>query len=200
VASEAEKQTYEARFNLRARWRMACHAAPDSDGATRWRCPFCAGFLRARQFPRTMRRPKTVPLVPVAEGCERCCSIGEAAEVMRAANISSALIGTEAMAAGIITERDLARALAAGLGPREAISQVAVQHPVLVAADMSVLDAAAKMLHDKIRHLLVVEDGELVGILSIRDIMGVLLHSLSPETWPEPLREGLRAPTEIWVG
>jgi hypothetical protein len=53
---------------------MACHAAPDSDGATRWRCPFCAEFLRARQFPRTMRRPKTVPLVPVAEGCERCCN------------------------------------------------------------------------------------------------------------------------------
>jgi len=72
-ASEAEKETYEARFNLRARWRMARHAAPDSDGATRWRCPFCAGFLRARQFPCTMRRPKTVPLVPVAEGCERCC-------------------------------------------------------------------------------------------------------------------------------
>jgi hypothetical protein len=73
-ASEAEKETYEAKFNLRARWRMARHAAPDHDGATRWRCPFCAGFLRARQFPRTMRRPKTVPLVPVAEGCERCCS------------------------------------------------------------------------------------------------------------------------------
>jgi hypothetical protein len=72
--SEAEKLTYEVKFNLRARWRMARHAAPDTDGATRWRCPFCSGFLRARQFPRTMRRPKTVPLVPVDEGCERCCS------------------------------------------------------------------------------------------------------------------------------
>jgi hypothetical protein len=73
-ASEAEKVTYEAKFNLRARWRMARHAAPDADGATRWRCPFCSGFLRARQFPRTMRRPKTVPLVPVEDGCERCCN------------------------------------------------------------------------------------------------------------------------------
>jgi len=52
---------------------MARHAAPDADGATRWRCPFCAGFLRARQLPKTMRKPKTVPLVPVAEGCTRCC-------------------------------------------------------------------------------------------------------------------------------
>ncbi len=47
---------------------------PDADGATRWRCPFCAGFLRSRNFPKTMRRPKTVPLVPVAEGCDKCCN------------------------------------------------------------------------------------------------------------------------------
>jgi len=72
-SGEAEKETYEAKFNLRARWRMARHAAADADGATRWRCPFCSGFLRARQFRRTMRRPKTVPLVPVDEGCKRCC-------------------------------------------------------------------------------------------------------------------------------
>jgi len=73
-APEADKLSYEARFNLRARWRMARHAAPDADGATRWRCPFCAGFLRARQFPKTMRKAKTVPLVPVTEGCTRCCN------------------------------------------------------------------------------------------------------------------------------
>src|SRR5579872_1640569 len=53
---------------------MMRHSPPDADGATRWRCPFCAGFLRARTFPKTMRRPSTVPLVPVADGCERCCS------------------------------------------------------------------------------------------------------------------------------
>jgi len=73
-ASEVEKEAYEAKFNLRARWRMARHAGPDTDGATRWRCPFCSGFLRSRSFPKTMRRPKTVPLVPVAEGCEKCCT------------------------------------------------------------------------------------------------------------------------------
>jgi hypothetical protein len=73
-ASETEKEAYEAKFNLRARWRMMRHSPPDRDGATRWRCPFCAGFLRSRSFPRTMRRAKTVPLVPVGEGCEKCCN------------------------------------------------------------------------------------------------------------------------------
>jgi hypothetical protein len=72
-ASEAEKERYEARFNQRARWRMMRHAGPDADGATRWRCPFCAGLLRARRFPKTMRRPKSVPLVPVDEGRDNCC-------------------------------------------------------------------------------------------------------------------------------
>jgi hypothetical protein len=72
-ASESDKQAYEAKFNLRARWRMARHAAPDADGATRWRCPFCAGFLRSRDFPSTMRRAATVPLVPATGERQRCC-------------------------------------------------------------------------------------------------------------------------------
>jgi hypothetical protein len=72
-ASESIKLEHEAKFNLRARWRMVRHAGPDGDGATRWRCPFCAGLLRARKFPKTMRRSVTVPLVPVDEGCDHCC-------------------------------------------------------------------------------------------------------------------------------
>ncbi len=72
-ASEAEKLVYEEKFNLRARWRMARHAAPDRDGATRWRCPFCAGFLRSRDFPPTMRRPASVPLVAPTGERDRCC-------------------------------------------------------------------------------------------------------------------------------
>jgi hypothetical protein len=73
-APEAVKVEHETKFNLRAKWRMVRHAGPDGDGATRWRCPFCAGLLRSRSFPKTMRRPVTVPLVPVDEGCEHCCA------------------------------------------------------------------------------------------------------------------------------
>ena len=63
-AAEQEKQAHEARFNQRACWRMVRHAGPDPDGATRWRCPFDAGLLRSRAFRKTMRKAKTVPLVP----------------------------------------------------------------------------------------------------------------------------------------
>jgi hypothetical protein len=73
-ATEADKLVYEAKFNQRARWRLVRHAGPDTDGVTRWRCPFCAGLLRSRRFPRTMRRSRRAPLVDVAGDVNRCCS------------------------------------------------------------------------------------------------------------------------------
>lgn len=95
-ATEPEKQVYEAKFNLRARWRMARHAAPDSDGATRWRCPFCAGFLRSRDFPATMRRPATVPLVPSTGHRSRCCAGIQTAQPSETALFQRIPFGTTA--------------------------------------------------------------------------------------------------------
>ena len=65
---------YERAFNRRARYRYSRHAGPEPDGTTRWRCPFCAGFLRSRAFGRTMRRAKTIPMVEVPPETTRCCS------------------------------------------------------------------------------------------------------------------------------
>ena len=73
-ATEAVKVEYEAKFNQRACWRLSRHQGPDGDGATRWRCPFCKGFVRSRRFPKSMRRGSAVPMVSVPEGAERCCS------------------------------------------------------------------------------------------------------------------------------
>jgi len=73
-ASLAEKLDYERAFNRRARYRYVRHAGPEADGTTRWRCPFCFGLLRSRAFPRTMRRPRQIPLVSVPEGRTNCCS------------------------------------------------------------------------------------------------------------------------------
>ena len=73
-ASEAEKIAYEAKFNQRARWRLVRHAGPDVDGVTRWRCPFCAGLLRSRQVPKTMRASRNSPLVRLRDGSTSCCS------------------------------------------------------------------------------------------------------------------------------
>jgi hypothetical protein len=68
------KRPYEDKFNQRSRWRLVRHTAADSDGFTRWKCPFCAGLLRSRKFPKTMRRSRNGPLVDVPEQTTECCS------------------------------------------------------------------------------------------------------------------------------
>ena len=40
---------------------------------TRWRCPFCAGLLRSRNFPKTMRRSVKAPLVFLPPEQKTCC-------------------------------------------------------------------------------------------------------------------------------
>ena len=64
---------YEDDFNRRARWRLVRHSAPNKDGVTRWRCPFCAGLLKSRNFPKTMRRPARVPMVVLDSEQHTCC-------------------------------------------------------------------------------------------------------------------------------
>ena len=71
-ATETEKLTYEAQFNQRARWRLVRHAGPDTDGVTRWRCPFCAGLLRSRT--RIMRNSRRASLVKMGDGITDCCT------------------------------------------------------------------------------------------------------------------------------
>ena len=73
-ATGAYRRAYEERFNQRARWRLVRHAGPDADGVTRWRCPFCAGLLRSRSFPSSMRRSRAAPLVDLPEEVTHCCS------------------------------------------------------------------------------------------------------------------------------
>jgi len=128
------------------------------------------------------------------------CSIGEMAQAMCRADVPWVIVGTDPTGPAIVTEWDLAGALAAGLGPKDAVSQVVVRRPLLIGPESSVLDAATKMLSERVRHLLVVEDDRLVGILSMRDVMAVLLQSISPQD-RSPMLEGLSgSASEIWFG
>jgi len=68
------RKKYEAKFNLRARYRWVRHSKPDEDGVSRWKCPFCAGLLRSRQLPSTMRNSRTAPLVELPEWVTQCCN------------------------------------------------------------------------------------------------------------------------------
>jgi hypothetical protein len=72
-ATEEECLVREAPYNERALFAMRRFTKPDSDGMTRFVCPFCGKRLRSRQVPKSMRLEKTVPRVELDHELERCC-------------------------------------------------------------------------------------------------------------------------------
>jgi CBS domain-containing protein len=73
---------------------------------------------------------------------------------------------------GIITERDVLVSVGAGQDPdRESVADHLTRDVVFAAPDWSMEEAAAAMVRGGFRHLIVLERGETVGILSVRDIV-----------------------------
>jgi CBS domain-containing protein len=74
---------------------------------------------------------------------------------------------------GIFTERDTVRAISQSHdAPSHSVSSWMTRDPKTVSPDVPVEDALKTMLDSGFRHLPVVEDGEVVGIVSIRDLAG----------------------------
>jgi CBS domain-containing protein len=72
----------------------------------------------------------------------------------------------------IITERDILTSLGDGQDPDlETVSSHLTRDVVYAAPDWSLEEAAAAMVRGGFRHLIVIEGGETVGILSVRDIV-----------------------------
>lgn len=73
---------------------------------------------------------------------------------------------------GILTERDVLMALAAGADPDvEHVSEHLTLEIVYAAPGWTLEQAAEAMLRGGFRHLVVLDDGEVAGILSVRDIV-----------------------------
>src|ERR1700676_3232900 len=73
---------------------------------------------------------------------------------------------------GIITERDILLSVAAGEDPdQESVGEHLTRDVVFAAPDWSLEEAASEMVRGGFRHLIVLENGEIVGILSVRDIV-----------------------------
>ena len=118
----------------------------------------------------------------VAEGMsQRVLMIGpahtlrEAARMMAARRVGAAVvINPEASGVGILTERDILNSVAAGEDPdTELAAQHCTQDLVYAARDWTLEDAAVAMVRGGFRHLVVVEGHEVIGLLSMRDIVRV---------------------------
>jgi len=97
-----------------------------------------------------------------------------AAERMWRNQTGSLLVVDDDRLTGIITERDVLRAVALGVDLGAATVDEAMTVEVFtVPPDMSLREAAREMAARWIRHLPVVEDGRLLGVVSMRDVTGV---------------------------
>lgn len=76
---------------------------------------------------------------------------------------------------GICTDRDLAQATSDAADPQTPVSEYMTEQPDVVDPDIRVTDAASWMLETGYRHLPVVEDGELLGIIDVRDVLWAIL-------------------------
>ena len=92
---------------------------------------------------------------------------------------------------GILTERDILRSVAADEGPdAETAGEHCTQDVVFAARGWTLEEAAASMVRGGFRHLVVVEGHEVVGLLSMRDIVRcwaatrVPAQAGSPDTTP----------------
>ena len=80
---------------------------------------------------------------------------------------------------GIITERDVLKAVATGTPLDTPVSDLMTKELITVEPGTSLRDAAAIMTEKWIRHLPVLEGGRLLGIVSQRDLSGVLAGALN---------------------
>ena len=102
-------------------------------------------------------------------------SLRDAAEAMCRRNVGAAVVlDPDAPGPGVITERDILRAIGSGEDPdREKVADHLTSDLTFASPDWSLERAAAAMVRGSFRHLVVVEHGELAGILSMRDIVRV---------------------------
>jgi CBS domain-containing protein len=111
---------------------------------------------------------------------ETSLSIMEVAQRMVERNVGAVLVLDDGRLAGILTERDVLRAVARGLSETTRVGDCMTAHPETIAPDDTTDHAAVLMLHGGFRHLPVLEGDTLVGVISIRDLVPLLLEDTAP--------------------
>ena len=105
--------------------------------------------------------------------CGTAATLSKAAKTMRGAEIGSLVVTHEGKVAGILTERDLLRAAAAGVDPvTDAVGLWMTANPDALGPEEDAAAAWASLTHHHYRHLPVVDGEDLIGVVSIRDLFG----------------------------
>lgn len=102
-------------------------------------------------------------------------NVRSAAQTMSDRNIGAVAVVESGRLAGVFSERDImSRVVAKGLDPDATKVGVVMSKELVVAEARENVDSALRKMHSiRARHLPVVEDGKLVGMLSLRDLLEV---------------------------
>ena len=95
-------------------------------------------------------------------------------------NVGAVLVLEAGRLTGIMTERDLMRAVARGLRDGAVVGECMTADPDTIAPDDTIEHAAVLMIHGGYRHLPVVDGDDVVGVLSIRDLVQVVVEDSAP--------------------
>ena len=118
-------------------------------------------------------------MTPDVLGLEPATSLVDAARRMHERRVGAVVVQEGDRLVGIVTERDILRAVATGAIGGSVVD--AMTHgPDTIGPDESAGQAAALMIHGGFRHLPVVDGNDVVGMLSIRDLVRVSVDDEAP--------------------
>ena len=107
-------------------------------------------------------------------------TLAEAARRMSGGRVGAVVVLEDETLRGILTERDVLRAVGEGRVEGTTVADWMTRDPETIEPTESTDMAATLMIHGGFRHLPVVEDRHVVGIVSIRDLMRVVLDDAAP--------------------
>jgi CBS domain-containing protein len=107
-------------------------------------------------------------------------SLSEVAQRMVDRDVGAVLVMEGGGLSGILTERDVLRAVAAGIEDQTVVADWMTRDPETMGPDDTTQHAAVLMIHGGFRHLPLMEGSDVVGMLSIRDLMRVVLDNAAP--------------------
>ncbi|BFH72328.1 CBS domain-containing protein [Sulfurisphaera javensis] len=97
-------------------------------------------------------------------------TIKDVADVMMREGVGSVVLKDGEKIVGIVTERDIVKAVHKGLSLDSSAIEIASTDLVRIDYNKSIYDAFYLMAKNNIRHLIVEKDGKCVGVVSIRDV------------------------------
>ena len=118
---------------------------------------------------------------PVAT-VEGTANLTEAAEELAADDVGALLVLEHGVLSGVISERDVVRHVAEHADPDHLeVRDVMSVDLVTAASSDTIISAARRLLTSGVRHLPVVDAGMIAGIVSARDVLGVLADAAERE-------------------